>query len=726
MATGAAVVCMRCGRPAGKARRRLGDGVVCSACFSRQCRADQHQKNLMELTAAIVVVAPELSVGQLGEALRVAAPDLRESGKALRALGAEPRCLTNASSAAPPVIDRLVEALRAVGATGVQAPVCVYCGRSRWLTQRHGGRRSCAPCATARRVDACAVCGRQRPVGLRHADGSATCGSCYGRDPSRFTPCDGCGKIAVTYRRLDDGAGLCRSCSGRPIITCVDCGRQAPCYGGLRRGHPRCTTCGRGREECSRCAKTRPVSARLPGGPVCSTCWERALLAKAVCGGCGCRRRPDPRHPGDDPRCSDCAGLDALQVCAGCGDETRIFEAKRCRRCVLAQRVSRLLSGPDGAVRPELEPLRDALAATEPAKNGLRWIAGSEVAGLLRALAAGDLALDHGALDERSGTKAMAHLRAVLVAAGALPERDEVLATLEAWIGEHVAAVEPGEDRHIIDTYATWWVLRRYRQRALRHPIRDTSSGRSNVAAAASMLAWLRAHDRCLASVTQPDIDLWAATVSGSRRRAGHDFLRWATKVRLVHDLDIVRRPDAVPTTHSAPAMEQRAALAQRLLHDDDVALADRVAALFLILYAQPLSVIVGLSIADVVLSDDAVSIRFGRDPIELPEPLGALVARLVHDRTGHACVAADSGRWLFPGGQPGRHLHPERLGVRLNALGVRAREWRTNALLDLASDTPLVVLSHLLGLHTTTAYRWVQAAGGDWASYAAERVHFP
>jgi hypothetical protein len=42
---------------------------------------------------------------------------------------------------------------------------------------------------------------------------------------------------------------------------------------------------------------------------------------------------------------------------------------------------------------------------------------------------------------------------------------------------------------------------------------------------------------------------------------------------------------------------------------------------------------------------------------------------------------------------------------------------------LELATDTPLVVLADLLGLHTQTAHRWLKAAGGDWANYAADRV---
>lgn len=717
------LTCARCGQRAGKARRRQPDGLVCSACFSRGRRGDEHAANLGEIIAAVTTIEPDVSAVALGDAISAAAPGLRESGRLVRALRGEPDALSTGGSTAPTCITALVEALHAVGATRVRLPTCVACGRSRWLTGRQAGHRICRPCAASRHLEGCVACGRDRPVGLRNADGSATCTSCAAQDPRKQSRCDGCGKPGVIARRQADGSGLCRRCWGRPLITCADCGRRARCYGGLRRGHPQCSTCGRRREECARCERTdAPVAARLPGGPVCSTCWERALLAKAACCGCGQLRRPDPRHAGG-PRCSDCAGLPALQVCGDCGDETRIYEANRCRRCVLRGRVDALLAGADGTVSDELEPLRDALAATTPAKAGLRWIARPETANLLRGLAAGHVALSHGALDELADTKALQHARAVLVAAGVLEARDENLARLEAWIAERVAAVEVAEDRHVIDTYATWWVLRRHRQRGERRPTGNTKTGRRNVVTAIALLAWLRAHDRALDTATQADIDLWAATRSDSVRRAGHDFLRWASKRRLVHDVAITRRPQPLPAAHPDPALAERAELARRLLHDDDVVLTDRVAGLLVILYAQSLSAIVGLSVDTITVDGGVTSITLGRDPIELPEPLGALVARLAAERTSHASVAADPGRWLFPGGHPGRHLGADALGKRLQALGLRARAWRTNTLLDLASDTPLVVLAHLLGLHTRTAYRWLQAAGGDWTNYAADRM---
>jgi hypothetical protein len=45
----------------------------------------------------------------------------------------------------------------------------------------------------------------------------------------------------------------------------------------------------------------------------------------------------------------------------------------------------------------------------------------------------------------------------------------------------------------------------------------------------------------------------------------------------------------------------------------------------------------------------------------------------------------------------------------------------RRAALIDLAAQLPAAVLADLLGLHPTTAVKWMHQAGADWNRYAAE-----
>ena len=81
---------------------------------------------------------------------------------------------------------------------------------------------------------------------------------------------------------------------------------------------------------------------------------------------------------------------------------------------------------------------------------------------------------------------------------------------------------------------------------------------------------------------------------------------------------------------------------------------------------------------------------------------------------------------WLFPGHLPGRPITPARLGERLRAIGIYAQTGRRAALLDLAAQLPAAVLADLLGLHETTAAKWMHQAGGDWSRYAAELARHP
>ena len=62
-------------------------------------------------------------------------------------------------------------------------------------------------------------------------------------------------------------------------------------------------------------------------------------------------------------------------------------------------------------------------------------------------------------------------------------------------------------------------------------------------------------------------------------------------------------------------------------------------------------------------------------------------------------------------------------LAVRLHAYGINAAHARTTAMLDLAAEFAPVVLADMIGIAPNTAARWVYAAGGHWAAYAADRA---
>lgn len=79
--------------------------------------------------------------------------------------------------------------------------------------------------------------------------------------------------------------------------------------------------------------------------------------------------------------------------------------------------------------------------------------------------------------------------------------------------------------------------------------------------------------------------------------------------------------------------------------------------------------------------------------------------------------------RWLFPGRIPGQPIHARSLTARLSRHGISARPARNGALAALAADLPAAIMADLLGMHVSTAVRWVTYARRDWAVYLAARA---
>jgi hypothetical protein len=61
-------------------------------------------------------------------------------------------------------------------------------------------------------------------------------------------------------------------------------------------------------------------------------------------------------------------------------------------------------------------------------------------------------------------------------------------------------------------------------------------------------------------------------------------------------------------------------------------------------------------------------------------------------------------------------------LNNQLNRYGINARQARNGALAALAFDLPAAVLADFLGIHVSTAVRWVTYARQDWTAYLVAR----
>ena len=634
------------------------------------------------------------------------------------ALAADPAALARGT---PPAAGRLTSELIARGSATLAVPACAGCGRTGKPLFRGDGGGVCQRCRTWQLASACASCGKIKPVAGRDSGGRPVCEVCRRRDnPGRRRPCGICGKPApVAVRARDGRPDICVNCYQLPGAVCSRCHRQRPCTF-ARTSQPVCVSCTpRATAGCAHCGRVRPPQARWPEGPVCDPCYTAALRHRGQCARCGQQRRlVDPPGPAADT-CASCAGRSAMCVCASCGTEDKLYEKNRCAPCSLRRRARELLSGGTGHIPGELAAVFEAICAARTPRAALNWLRKGAGTAILADLASGQLAATHEALDHHPRHQAASHLRHMLVAGGVLPARDEEIARAERWLASLLASTGLAEHRRLIHAFATWQVMRRLRQTASAsdRPRTYTAHARRQIKAAAGFLSWLAARGTPLTVCTQADIDHWLATGPGACHV--RDFLGWAARQGHCPAFEV---PRPQRRTGTAIGSEQRWELAARLLRDDSLEVTDRVAGCLVLLFGQNMSRIAALTTSQVTRRDDGIAIQLGRHEVPVPEPLGALLLTLIAEGKPYTGIGSPPGsRWLFPGLLPGRPITASRLAERLRALGIPTQAGRRTALTDLAAQLPAAVLADLLGLHPTTAVRWMHQAGADWNRYAAE-----
>ncbi|MFF9673584.1 MULTISPECIES: hypothetical protein [Streptomyces] len=82
--------------------------------------------------------------------------------------------------------------------------------------------------------------------------------------------------------------------------------------------------------------------------------------------------------------------------------------------------------------------------------------------------------------------------------------------------------------------------------------------------------------------------------------------------------------PQVIAEDQAALHQHRRLALLRRTLNDDSLPLRTQVAAALVLLYAQPVSRIVRLTLDDVIDLGATVTVRLGDPPSPLPEPVAA------------------------------------------------------------------------------------------------------
>ncbi|OIQ75395.1 hypothetical protein GALL_429390 [mine drainage metagenome] len=351
-----------------------------------------------------------------------------------------------------------------------------------------------------------------------------------------------------------------------------------------------------------------------------------------------------------------------------------------------------------------------------------RWLRRPAITSLLTALDSGRLPLTHTTLDARPASRAVEHVRALLVAAGALdPDPDRPIDRLQHDSDQMLVALNV-HDARIVRAWLHWHVLPRLR----RHHEGTADLGaavanaRRTLACVIEFLATVEATGRTLACVRPSDIDSWFA---GPRARphAVRPFLASARRTRVL-PLAIRLPPPFRGRSELHTDPERRWTIARRLVQDETLDTVDRVVGALVVLYAQPLVRICALTADDVSTDGTFVTVRLGDDRLELPEPFATLIQSLpLRRREGVAEQLP--GTWLFPGQRAGRHLAAASLGRRLRGIGIEPRRTRLAALDQLSVEIPPAMLAEVLGLRVPHVVRHTSSGGGNWANYAADRA---
>lgn len=469
-------------------------------------------------------------------------------------------------------------------------------------------------------------------------------------------------------------------------------------------------------KHCVRCRRCARAGRAWPEGFVCMSCVRVGTRRRGRCPGCDIDRLLVGLDAKARPICVDCAGIATSYLCATCGMEDERWFARTCLRCSLHRRVVQILDDGSGAVAPAMAPLAEALGAMADPWPGLAWLQVPAVRQRLQMLSTATVAMTHDGIDGLASGGGREYLRDLLVAHKMLPARDKYLAAFQRWSLVRLETIEDLDDRQLVRTYLRWHHHRELSARAAAAPLSSAvvARARAKTNSGIALLAWLHARDLRIGDCGQADLDAWLST--GSNPRQALEFLTWAMRHRHCPRLLIPTRDRRSPSGASPKELGE---VLSRLLHDDTIELADRVAGSLVLLLAQPVTRVCGLTLADVENRDGEVWMRLGDDRIPLPAQLGSLVSRLSGQRRNMTTAANPASPWLFPGQSPGQAVCVTRLGERLSRLGVTSRG-RVGAFNQLVADVPAPVLAKALGYHPHTAATRAAELGTDWAAYAA------
>ena len=515
------------------------------------------------------------------------------------------------------------------------------------------------------------------------------------------------GEISLSHQSLDDYAHRQAADHLRSILVHAKCLVARP-------PQPHKVPSPR-RATCARCLRPDLLVAKnFPDGSLCKKCHSQAVRRRGRCARCGQEHLLPGADDDGGPLCCPCAGIEENYTCSRCGTEWALRRGL-CEWCHLADVLDAVM---DGGV--DLSALRERLLRAARPDSLIIWLYQSHVQELLHGLGVGEIPLSHEGLDNYAHRPAADHLRGLLVAVGLLAGRDERLAHFDRWVNEHLADIAPTpEGFTLLTLFATWELRRRLVSRSDRAPLRDeqVNAATQNLRVAAELLAWLHQRGHDLATFAQRDLDEWFTTPP-STHVCARAFVRWATATHRCPKLSLPRHRHGM-----APVLDQAARLdvLKRLLDPSTGRLEHRVAAMLLVLLAQPFNKIAALKIDDVMVAGTEVGFLLGQGATPIPAPFVAMVCQLLAKRP-NLNTANPTSPWLFPGRTAGSHVRPSTLRSNAMKMGIDLLAARGAALRQLVLDCPPAVVADSLGYSYQAVDRHAVRAGSSWSSYVALR----
>ncbi|MFF5211011.1 hypothetical protein [Streptosporangium sp. NPDC000396] len=358
-----------------------------------------------------------------------------------------------------------------------------------------------------------------------------------------------------------------------------------------------------------------------------------------------------------------------------------------------------------------------SLTSMENPLAGLTWLY-KYSPDMLRGLADGSIELTHEAFHQLPHGRAASHLRELLMACGLLPKVDKQICLLERWLVHHLDAITDPDHAQIIRRFATWEILPRLRRIAETKPVKPSSRSYAGqqIIYAARFLTWLADRNLTLADCRQAHLDAWVTEHTADERNGLRVFLQWSQRNKLARPLKLMphtaRR--AAPLT-----AQQRLALLGEILIDQTGPPHARVAAILLLLYAQPVSRLVRLTLADVIRDGEQVLIRFGTPPSPVPAPFATTLLGYLANRSNMRTATNPASTWLFPGRRAGKPLRPEWLAKQIRQLGISTLPARGAALRQHIQASPAPIIADALGFHPVTTAKLAAETGATYNRYA-------